>query len=70
MPIKKQKTLDNAQLRRRALSRWENEGGAPMFGHQESLTAAALEGSEAVIKNDTAPIASNNNQVRKPNNDK
>jgi hypothetical protein len=38
--------LDLAQLRQKALSRWENEGGAPPGGHHESLqsTEAQSEG--------------------------
>ena len=30
---------DALQLRQRALSRWDNEGGAPLDGHHDSLTS-------------------------------
>lgn len=32
--------FDSAQLRHRALSRWDNEGGAPLGGHHEGLDPA------------------------------
>jgi hypothetical protein len=33
--------LDSAQLRDRALSRWDNEGGATLGGHGEGLSSDA-----------------------------
>ncbi len=32
--------LDLAQLRHRALSRWDNEGGATLGGHREGLSSS------------------------------
>jgi hypothetical protein len=41
MPDSTPNALDPAQLRQRALSTWDNEGGAPLGGHQESLGSGA-----------------------------
>jgi hypothetical protein len=41
MPDSKPNALDPAQLRQRALSRWDNEGGATPGGPQENLSSGA-----------------------------
>jgi hypothetical protein len=41
MPDGTPNALDPAQLRHRALSRWDNEGGATLGGHQEGLSSGA-----------------------------
>lgn len=38
MPDHKPKTLNDARLKKRALNRWENEGGATASGHEEPVT--------------------------------
>ena len=43
MPDCSQNALDLAQLRHRALSRWDNEGGAPLGGHNEGLHSAGAQ---------------------------
>ena len=39
MPDRKPDFLDPAELRQRALSRWDNEGGAGPLGPQESVSS-------------------------------
>ncbi len=41
MPDRMPNALDPAQLRHRALSRWDNEGDATLGGHQEVLKSGA-----------------------------
>lgn len=41
MPNTGPNALDSAQLRQRALSRWDNEGGAPLGGHREGFSSDA-----------------------------
>ena len=43
--------LDLTQLRHRALSRWDNEGGAPPGGHQEGLHASGAQSEVAPLSN-------------------
>ena len=44
-------SLDLAQLRHRALSRWDNEGGATLGGHQEDLKSDAAQSDVPPLKN-------------------
>jgi hypothetical protein len=41
MPNAEPNALDSAQLRHRALSSWDNEGGATFGGHREALSSDA-----------------------------
>ena len=43
MPHKNLDLSDAWQLRQRALSRWENEGGATLDGHQEGIRSGAAQ---------------------------
>ncbi len=43
MPNSMPTVLTPAQLRLTALSRWDNEGGAPLGGHQEAVTPGAAQ---------------------------
>lgn len=43
MPASIPNVLTPAQLRLIALSRWDNEGGAPLGGHQQGLTFGAAQ---------------------------
>lgn len=43
MPDKKPNSLDLSEQRQRALSRWENEGGAESRGAQESLSSREVQ---------------------------
>ena len=43
--------LDAAQLRDRALSRWDNEGGAPLGGPQEGLRFGAVQSEIPPLSN-------------------
>jgi hypothetical protein len=44
MPNTEPNALDSAQLRHRALSRWDNEGGAPLGGREGSSDSGQSEG--------------------------
>ena len=41
MPDSKPNALDLTQLRHRALSRWDNEGGATLGGHHQGISSGA-----------------------------
>jgi hypothetical protein len=41
MPDSMPNALDLAQLRHRALSRWDNEGGAMLGGHHQGISSGA-----------------------------
>jgi hypothetical protein len=43
MPDSTPNALDPAQLRHRALSRWDNEGGATLGGHQEGVIPGGVQ---------------------------
>jgi hypothetical protein len=43
MPDSTPNAINPAQPRHRALSRWDNEGGATLGGHQEGISSAAAQ---------------------------
>jgi hypothetical protein len=51
MPDRAPNALDAAQLRHRALSRWDNEGGATLGGSQEGLRSGAVQSEIPPLSN-------------------
>ena len=51
MPDRIQNALDPMQPRHRALSRWDNEGGATLDGHQEGLKSGAAQSEVPALTN-------------------
>ena len=51
MPESMPNALNSAQLRHRALSRWDNEGGATLDGHQECISSAAAQSEVPPLTN-------------------
>ena len=51
MPNTEPNALDSAQLRHRALSRWDNEGGATLGGHREGLSSDAAQSEVPPLTN-------------------
>jgi hypothetical protein len=51
MPDRMPNALDPAQLRHRALSRWDNEGGATLGGHQDGLRSGAAQSEVPPLTN-------------------
>jgi len=43
MPDRMPNAMNAAKMRRRALSRWDNEGGATLGGHQGRISCAAAQ---------------------------
>lgn len=51
MPDSTPNALDPAQLRYRALSRWDNEGGAALGGHQEGVIPCGVQSEVPPLSN-------------------
>jgi hypothetical protein len=51
MPDRLPNTVNAAKMRQRALSRWDNEGGATLGDHQESISSAAAQSEVPPLTN-------------------
>lgn len=51
MPHENLDLSDALQLRQRALSRWENEGGAALGGHQEGVISGGVQSEVPPLSN-------------------